>query len=342
MRNDLRDAAFNVARYIDDLLNDNISLSEEISVIQERLGALEMARNNPVPIPLPDPVITDQLYQSSKVGVNIPYLDFGNDIIGKPEWNKKSLAQDPAKVVKLDQLFRIAKEEGFGTVRFWLFPSLWHGVYDNAKVQEAEISINRLLSVAENAGVKLIPTLLSFNNWDKEKDQYGAIDPLGMGGVFYHDIINALSSGSDVIDYVDLINEPEWALHDIPRADPNGAVKAVSSENLRVLLNNLSLMCDDAGLRSGYGSASVKWKDANLLPQADVTDYHNYNWSERWFSADEIDGHDLVMGETDIPYRDWDVFLHMNKFRLVMGWFEPNDYRTPEVFRAMLQQYKQR
>jgi len=281
---------------------------------------------------------SDILYGPDKCGVNIPWMDFGNDIVG---WGDKlSLSQSESKTLQLQEYFHIVKEEGFNTVRFWLFPSLWHGDY-NTHIGEATDSIHLLCSIADSAGVKLIPTVFSFNNYDWDKSQW-SVPPSQVPMEFFDGCIKAFGGWRHVIDYMDLINEPEWVLHDIPNSDPHGKGRNIPKSQMVPYLNTVSAMCVRAQLPYGYGSASRKWEEAGLLTGQQVVDHHNYAWSEKWFPATEAEGTNLVMGETDIPFSEWGRFLEGGKYRLVMAWLEPQDYRTADVLRDTLKTIKKR
>ena len=312
-----------------------------ITEIEKALAALKEVREVTAPVVAP---ASDVLYDPDRCGVNIPYIHFGNDILSKPEWNRMSLSKDSEKRRLLAELFTITKEEGFSTVRFWLFPSFWHGVDYTSPLVKEEVrdSIQILCDAAYEADVTLIPTLLSFNNWDHDKVQWGAQDPADIPYTFYRVVLEQLGSYGDVINYVDLINEPEWVMSDIPNADPHSPTAPFNRGTFQQLMSTLEHMCDEEGLEYGYGLASRKWHDAGILKEGDVRDYHNYMWSQKWFPAEEAKGTGLYMGETDVPYSEWEKFFKGDKYAMVMGWFEPKEYRTGDVWRTTLKQFKQR
>jgi len=238
----------------------------EVNDIEDRLYEPD-TEERPVGVEL-DPVTTEipgsGFYPPEKVGINIPYLDFGDDIISHPAFSKRSIAADLSKVTKIRELFTVAKEEGFGVIRFWFYPSLWHtdskaGSYTEAMISEAEASTEILCDIAREVGIKLVPTLLSFNNWDKDKDQYGAINPLGNENIIHllERTIIKLGKYGDVVKYVDVINEPEWAISDLEDADPHFSTSNVQGQaSVSSLMIRLYSICSRNNLPSTYGSAS--------------------------------------------------------------------------------------
>jgi len=295
---------------------------------------------------------TDILYPPEKCGVNIPWVEFGNDIVSKQEWGKLSLAADPSKAVIVEELFTVAKEEGFNTVRFWMFPSLWHngGHYTDEMIVEAMASTHALCKAARAAGVQLVPTLLSFDNWSKEKVAHGGVAPYTSmtHNELLKEVIVSLDNNADVIDYVDIINEPEWSVTNIPNADPNPKMDATTSAMMRAIIQNVALMLKDTDLRYGFGSASLKWHDSNLLANADVVDYHAYEgWSTEYFPpAMVLANSNTYMGETDIPYSEWGTFFADDRYAKVFFWLESKDYTDREdnistdVLRESLREFK--
>ena len=339
---------------VNDLINDLII---DVGDLSGRLDLLD-TEERPIGVEL-DPVTTEiagtGFWPSEKVGINIPYLDFGDDIISHPAFSKRSIAADLSKVTKIRELFTVAKEEGFGVIRFWFYPSLWHtdnrdGSYTEAMISEAEASTEILCDIAREVGVKLVPTLLSFNNWDKDKDQYGAINPLGNENIIHllERTIIKLGKYGDVVKYVDVINEPEWAISDLEDADPHFSTSNVQGQaSVSSLMIRLYSICSRNNLPSTYGSASRKWD--NQLPDGDFKDYHNYAWSETYFPAAWAEGGSHVMGETLFPYSSWGEWFQGGKYNLIMYWLEPNDYTaskmsgqviSPDALRTTLQRIK--
>jgi len=318
--------------------------------VSETLGQEAIAPPTVAPV-VAEPA-SDILYPSEQCGVNIPWIEFGNDIVSKPEWGKLSLAADSGKAVITEELFTVAKEEGFDTVRFWMFPSLWHngGVYTGDMITEAVESTRILCNAARNAGVKLVPTLLSFDNWSKDKIAQGGVPPYTS---ITHDelirsVVDALGDNEDVIDYVDIINEPEWSVIDIPNADPNPKMDATHSVMMRTIIHNVASMLEDTNLRYGYGAASLKWKDSDLMPDAGVRDYHAYEgWSTEYFPPVMIPANsNAYMGETDIPYSEWSTLFADNRYDKVFLWLESKDYTdnseniSTDMLRESLREFK--
>ena len=250
---DIPVAIDDINRRMDASMSSTIELRGAINDLIIEVNDIEDRLYEPVGVEL-DPVTTEipgsGFYPPEKVGVNIPYLDFGDDIISHPAFSKLSITADESKRMKLRQLFTVAKEEGFGVIRFWFYPSLWHtdsdGVYTEAMISEAERSTQLLCDIARGVGVKLVPTLLSFNNWDKDKDQYGAINPLGNENIMYllERTAKKLGENRDVIEYVDVINEPEWVISDLDEADPHFSTSNVQGKAaISSLITRLYSMC---------------------------------------------------------------------------------------------------
>jgi len=325
------------------------NLEEEVRALSSRVNEIEIEGIGTVTVHEP---ASDILYPSEQCGVNIPWVEFGNDIVSKAEWGKLSLAADRSKALILEELFITAKEEGFDTVRFWLFPSLWHnnGTYTAEMIDEAADSTQALCIAARNAGVQLVPTLLSFDNWSKDKVKDGGTKPYSnpTHAPLMQAAINALADNKDVVDYVDIINEPEWSVTGIPNADPNPEMDATSPEVMGAIIQSIAIMAQNAGLRFGYGSASLKWADSGLLKTADVVDYHAYEgWSTRFFPPTKVAANSKTyMGETDVPYAEWFEFFADNRYDKVFLWLESKDYTDDEesistdVLRETLRKFK--
>jgi len=60
--------------------------------VSETLGQEAIAPPTVAPV-VAEPA-SDILYPSEQCGVNIPWIEFGNDIVSKPEWGKLSIAAD--------------------------------------------------------------------------------------------------------------------------------------------------------------------------------------------------------------------------------------------------------
>ena len=334
-----------------------IDLEDLTTNLINRVGELEdMVYMEPADTP--EPLGTDTIYAPEKCGINIPYLDFGDDIISHPQWGKKSLAASEEKQVVLYDLMSVTKAEGFGTVRFWLFPSFWHTngkPYTQDHTREVAESVDILCRIAKDAGVKLIPTLLSFDNYSMDKRlKWNALEPYEDGsqtGPLIGAALSALSKHGDVIDYVDIMNEPEWCTEGIPDADPQrGKMNVVDASKIRETMTIISDACKLLGLRTGYGAASLKWARADLLPSADVEDFHAYPWSNEWFPPENVgDDSGFYMGETHEPFSEWGKYFTNNKYAKVLLWLEPSDYTVKtdngayisgDALRTTLQNFK--
>lgn len=266
-------------------------------------------------------------------GINIPYLDYGNDILSK--WGKKTLSSKEKSDQLLD-LFKTVREEGFAVVRFWLFPTFWHSDYTD--INQIRSSMEVLFSTASAAGVKLVPTITSFNAFDRDKDQHSRMNPIAFlqsrdGKTLMHELKNAFHTWHSVIEHVDLVNELEWAITDIPDADPNRSkLHTITAVQALELIGSLRKAIPD-NVHFTCGSASLKWAEFYSTIGVDIADFHAYEgWSIDYFPPLEK-GHDfkqshkhlgMVMGETDVPIRYWEQYRDV--YRAVFLWAEPKNY----------------
>ena len=317
-------------------------VSEEIGQVTLPIAA-EHTPVSPPPEPEPEPEPTI-LYPPEKCGVNIPWVEFGNDIVSKPEWGKTSLANSHTKVETLFELFSDAKSEGFNTIRFWLFPSLWHngGMYTDEMVEEAVESVQTLCGVARDVEVELVPTILSFDNYSIAKEAHGGVQPYSNRShhLLIDRIAGTFSDNGDVIDYIDLVNEPEWSTTGIPDATPNSKMRFVGAKQMRSAIKQTYDIFMAHGLtRLGFGSASLKWSNSQLLDGAEVQDFHSYEgWSTEFFPpANIMPGSGFYMGETDTPYSQWGEFFADNRYEKVFLWLELGDYIDEDTGEVVIQ-----
>jgi len=327
---------------VDELSHENIKIFEELESLQAgRDPTLAVPAPAPAPAPAPD---NDMLYPPHQSGLNIPWLEFGNDIIGRKDWGKKSLATSQEKRSLLHDLFFTAKQEGFGIIRFWLLPSLWHGSkgeYSRDQISEAVNSTATLCDIARDVGVTLIPTMLSFDNYSEEKaNNEDAVYPFTheSHNILFKAIVEVLTDNSDIIEFVDLLNEPEWATEDLEGGDPKpGAIKrTVMMQHMRRLA---SMFRSESNMKIGYGSASLKWR-GHFGNFTDVHDFHAYDWSLPHFPPADASGKNLYMGETHIPYKDWADLFKDEKYKAVLLWLEKDQYRSVKKLRETLQTFK--
>ena len=280
-------------------------------------------------------------------GINIPYINYGNDILGK--WDHKPLSKDSAKRKKLLDLFRTAREEGFAVVRFWFFPTFWHDDYND--MSTIKTSIDVLFQIAQTADVKLVPTITSFNAFDKEKDEFGRLDPIeflssATGSQLIQTLRMCFDKHKGNIMHIDLINEIEWAITDIPDADPNRKDLHVIDMYKALKLIDLLKKAVPSSCDYILGSASLKWsKFAEKIGHRCV-DFHAYEgWSIDYFPplekgkeyADSFDA-DMYMGETDVPVRYWEQYREV--YKSVFLWAEPDNYKDSTQFREFLRDKK--
>lgn len=265
-------------------------------------------------------------------GINIPYLDYGNDILSK--WNKPTLS-NVNKSKQLLDLFKTAREEGFATIRFWLFPTFWHSDYGD--INQIRGSMEVLFSTASAAGVKLVPTITSFNAFDRDKDQHGRMNPIAFlqsrdGKTLLRELKNSFQTWNAVIEHVDLVNELEWAITDIPNADPNSSkLHTITAAQALDLISSLKTAIPDT-VHFTCGSASLKWAEFYSTIGVDLADFHAYEgWSIDYFPPinkglefKENKHLGMVMGETDVPIRYWEQYREV--YRSVFLWSEPKNY----------------
>jgi len=317
------------------------NLEEEVKALSSRIDEIEIEGMGTVTV---HETGSDILYPSEQCGVNIPWVEFGNDIVSKPEWGKSSFANAHSKVETLFKLFSDAKHEGFDTIRFWLFPSLWHnnGVYTPEMVDEAAESVELLCDVAREAGVLLVPTILSFDNYSIEKESHGGSQPFSnrTHHLLLDRVAGVFSNNQDVLDYIDLINEPEWSTTGILSADPNPKMATVDARVMRSVIKQTQDIFMSHGLtKLGYGAASLKWSNSQLLNNVAVKDFHSYEgWSTQFFPPTGVmPGSGFYMGETDTPYSQWGEFFAENRYEKVFLWLELGDYIDENTGEVVIQ-----
>ena len=329
---------------VKELSDETVELDRRLSALNSRVAIAGADAKPTIPVPMPD-YVADANYPPDYCGLNIPWLDFGNDIVARKDWGKQSIGESAVKQEMLRGLFQVARMEGFGVIRFWMFPTLWHnkGVYTGDMIVEASESTAMLCKLAMEAKVKLVPTVLSFDNYSFEKaNQHSAVIPFenSTHWKLFRESIGQLYRHKDVIDYIDVINEPEWATMDLKDGDPKPG--AISKGNIEGHVKEMVTICRSLGsLPLGYGSASLKWRhEYNFSGKLEVHDHHAYEWSIPHFPPNDAAGNGLYIGECHIPYSEWGNYFANAKHDKIFLWMEKDDYRSPEYLQKFLQEFK--
>jgi hypothetical protein len=292
------------------------------------------------PCPAPHGGITVGCEKRFMYGVNYAWLNFAGDFGGISAWGQAGVAADSATHL---QNLQDMRAHGASVIRWWVFPDFRSDgiIFDiedspTALGGTTVADVNKALELAEQAGVHLMFTIFSFDNFDPS----ATVDGVWVPGI--HPMIQSATKRAALLQNVvrplalavkqsphahrmiawDVINEPEWAMTGpSPYGDedytPTAGLETLTHAGMEAfvgdvigVLRNVS----DTPLVS-VGSAAVKWAHAWKNVDTDFHHFHMYKWINDWWpytlTPAQLDLADkpLVIGElpmgdldTGIPY----------------------------------------
>jgi len=290
-------------------------------------------------------------------GVNYAWLNFAADFGGNTVWDQGGVTAESATHA---QNLADMRAHGASVVRWWVFPEFsGDGVIFDVDDSPTALGptvvadVNEALRLADQAGVYLMLTIFSFDNFWPSETVDGVwipgIRPMLQNGskrtALLQNVVRPFARAVQQSPHAhrmiawDVINEPEWAMTgESPFGDedytPSAGFEAVTHTEMASFVGEVIgvLRAESTALVS-VGSAGVKWAHAWKLQDTDFHHFHMYKWVNDWWPYTmtpaelELDDKPLVMGElpmdeldTGIPYSMvlgswWD-----NGYAGAMGW----------------------
>lgn len=280
-------------------------------------------------------VQSGELKESFSYGINYAWKNYAGDFGGIAGWGKKGVAADPAAYAA--EMQEMAAH-GVKVVRWWVWPEFWTDAIDfsadgspGVLGQQAIDDGLKALELANDAGIRIMFCLFSFDGFRPTRQSYGII----MTG--YHDIVTdnarraalmtnvvtpfarALQQSPhvDSLHSWDIINEPEWAVtgenkygstHGGDPFDPDDELQVITHDQMEVFIaDTISVLRKETpDIPVSVGSAAVKWASAWSKLDVDFYQTHIYDWvNDYWpYNASPadfgLDDKPLIMGEYPI------------------------------------------
>lgn len=264
------------------------------------------------------------------LGINYAWRDFGADFGGLSQWAMSGITGNSAAVAAdLSDM----GANGAKVVRWWMFPDFrgdgveFDGSGDPTGLSAtAKADILTALELADSAGVELVLTLFSFDNFRPTRTD-SEVEILGMSPMVT-DATRRAKLISNIVTQAaetaatspnlhrllgwDIINEPEWAVLAEAGApagnqfDPNPELTAVPLSAMKALINEAAaaLKIATPGAQVSVGWAAAKWAWAfSDVTSVDFHQPHIYGWVNTYWpytntpEALGYTGKPTVMGE---------------------------------------------
>ncbi len=320
-----------------------------------------------------------ELKESFSYGINYAWKNYSGDFGGISAWAKKGVAADPTPYQ--EELNDMAAN-GIEVVRWWVWPEFWTDAItfdaDGAPNQLGQQAIDdalKALELADEAGIRVMLCLYSFDGFRPTREDYG----LTMTG--YRDIVIDDTKRSKLMSNVvrplvaalaksphlsalhswDVINEPEWAMTGKNKYggndfEPSSDLEPVTHDQMEVFLGDtIKIMRQETpNIPVTIGSAAVKWLNAWQNTDIDFYQPHIYDWVNDYWpyskSPTELGFGDkpMIMGEYPVEglnAADHKTMLQSwydNGYAGALGW----DYRithspgeSPDVLNAQRSKY---
>ena len=273
-------------------------------------------------------------------GVNYAWLNFATDFGGLATWTQGGVAANSAAYLEDLQDMRA---HGASVIRWWVFPDFRGDgiIFDTADSPTAlgattVADVNEALSLAEQAGVYLMLTIFSFDNFYPSVPDQGVwipgIRPMILDNTkrtaLLQNVVRPLalavkqSPNSHRMIAWDVINEPEWAITGpSPYGDedytPTSGLETLTHSEMESFIGDVIGVLRDVSETPlvSVGAAAFKWAHAWKLLDTDFHHFHMYKWINDWWPYTmmpaelDLDDRPLVMGEfpmgdldTNIPY----------------------------------------
>ena len=241
-------------------------------------------------------------------GMNYAWRNYAGDFGGIDTWGKRGVSEQPAEY--LSELKEMA-DHGVEVVRWWVWPEFWTDsirfsedgtaeVIDQQAIQDGL----KALELADQAGVRLMLCLFSFDGFRPTRERYG----ITMSG--YHDTVIDHNRRTALMENVvrpfvralgaspyrkslhswDVINEPEWAVHGNNRHGgqpfvPDSELQTITHQQMEGFIADTIdvLRRETPDVPITVGSAAIHWVDAWAEMDTDFYQANFSNWaSEDW------------------------------------------------------------
>ncbi len=252
------------------------------------------------------------LKEQFSYGLNYAWKNYSGDFGGISAWAKQGVASAPDEYAAE---LRDMASHGIKVVRWWVWPEFWTDAITfaddgtpNPLAQSAIDDALKALELADDAGVRIMFCLFSFDGFRPTRELYG----IKMTG--YHDIVidnnkrSALMEnvvrpfakalqGSPHLDHLhswDVINEPEWAVTGANKYggtlggdqfDPDEELEHVTHDQMEVFLADTIkvLRAETPDIPLSIGAAALKWINAWKELDVDFYQTHIYDWvNDHW------------------------------------------------------------
>jgi len=282
-----------------------------------------------------------ELQEKFSYGINYAWKNYAGDFGGIAGWAKKGVASDP-ETYRAEM--RDMAAHGIKVVRWWVWPELWTDAIsfapDGSPLPLAQSAIDdglKALEIADEAGIRIMFCLFSFDGFRPTRESYG----IQMTG--YRDIVIDTNKRKAMMDNIvrpfaralqssphrdslhswDVINEPEWAMTGANKYgdpsglggdsfDPDGDLEHITHDQMEVFLGDTIkvLRAETPEIPVSIGSAALKWASAWKGMDVDFYQTHIYNWVNAYWPysgspADfGLDDKPLIMGEYPVEGLD--------------------------------------
>lgn len=305
-----------------------------------------------------------ELKEQFSYGINYAWKNYSGDFGGIAGWAKKGVASDPEPYrTELQDM----AANGIKVVRWWVWPEFWTDAIgfdaSGAPTPLGQAAIDdgiKALELADEAGVRIMFCLFSFDGFRPTRESYG----IQMTG--YHDIViddakrgalmknivapfaKALQSSPyiDSLHSWDVINEPEWAMTGANKYggtaggdqfEPDHELEPITHDQMEAFIADTItiLRAETPDTPVSVGGAALKWANAWTGLDVDFYQTHIYDWVNDYWPYSKspadfgLDDKPLIMGEYPVEglnNADHKTMLeswYSNGYAGAIGW----DYR---------------
>ncbi len=282
-----------------------------------------------------------QLKEEFSYGINYAWKNYAGDFGGIEGWAKKGVASDP-EAYRAE--LRDMAAHGIKVVRWWVWPEFWTDAVafdaNGAPLPLAQSAIDdglKALELADEAGIRIMFCLFSFDGFRPTRESYG----IQMTG--YRDIVIDTNRRKALMDNIitpfaralqgsphrdslhswDVINEPEWAVTGANKYgdpsglggdnfDPDSELEHITHTQMEVFLGDTIkvLRAETPEIPISIGSAAMKWMTAWKNMDVDFYQTHIYDWVNAYWPYSHspadfgLDDKPLMMGEYPVEGLD--------------------------------------
>lgn len=253
--------------------------------------------------PAPNGSVTLACQKRFVYGVNYAWRDFAGDFGGIAQWGVKGVSGAPSGYAA--DLADMQKQ-GANVIRWWLFPDFRSdGVtFDGMNVPTgvtatALADFAKALELADQAGVFLMPTFFSFDNFRPTQTNQGVlirgIAPIALDAnarkALVDKVVRPIVKAGQQSPFArrvfawEVINEPEWAvtgpsMYGGDQAfDPTMGLTAISHAQMETFIKDVvgGIRAETSAMVS-VGGAAPKWAHAWTMSGLDFYQWHYYDW----------------------------------------------------------------